>query len=63
MCPVCLTTAAILAGSATSTGGLAAVALRKLHLKKHRKESPLPMPSTSVLQGSSAGAGALELDR
>jgi hypothetical protein len=29
MCPVCLTTAALIAGSVTSTGGLAAIAIRK----------------------------------
>ena len=30
MCPVCLTTAALIAGSVTSTGGLAAIAIRKI---------------------------------
>jgi hypothetical protein len=29
MCPVCITTAAMIAGSVTSTGGLAAIAIRK----------------------------------
>jgi hypothetical protein len=29
MCPVCIATAALIAGSATSTGGLAAVAVKK----------------------------------
>jgi hypothetical protein len=29
MCPVCITTAAMIAGSVTSTGGLAALAIRK----------------------------------
>jgi len=29
MCPVCITTAVLIAGSATSTGGLAAIALRR----------------------------------
>jgi hypothetical protein len=29
MCPVCLTTAALIAGSVTSTGGLAAIAIKK----------------------------------
>lgn len=29
MCPVCITTAVLIAGSATSTGGLAAIAIRK----------------------------------
>jgi hypothetical protein len=29
MCPVCITTAALIAGSVTSTGGLAAIAIKK----------------------------------
>ena len=29
MCPVCLTTAALIAGSVTSTGGLAAIVIKK----------------------------------
>ena len=29
MCPVCLTTAALIAGSITSTGGLATIAIKK----------------------------------
>jgi hypothetical protein len=33
MCPVCLTTAILIAGSATSTGGLAAIAIWKFGVK------------------------------
>ena len=33
MCPVCLTTAALIAGSVTSTGGLAAIVIRKFGAK------------------------------
>jgi len=33
MCPVCLTTAAFIAVSVTSTGGLAAIAIRKFGIK------------------------------
>jgi hypothetical protein len=33
MCPVCLTTAALIAVSVTSTGGLAAIAIRKFAMK------------------------------
>jgi hypothetical protein len=29
MCPVCITTAMLIAGSVTSTGGLAAIAIKK----------------------------------
>jgi hypothetical protein len=33
MCPVCLTTAALIAVSVTSTGGLAAIAIKKFGMK------------------------------
>jgi hypothetical protein len=33
MCPVCLTTAVLIAGSVTSTGGLSAIAIRKFGVK------------------------------
>ena len=33
MCPFCLTTAALIAVSVTSTGGLAAIAIRKFGMK------------------------------
>jgi hypothetical protein len=33
MCPLCLTTAALIAVSVTSTGGLAAIAIRKFGVK------------------------------
>jgi hypothetical protein len=33
MCPVCLTTAALIAGSVTSTGGIAAVVIKKFGIK------------------------------
>jgi hypothetical protein len=38
MCPVCLATAALIAGSVTSSGGLAAVIVRKLGVKVSREE-------------------------
>jgi len=42
MCPVCITTAVLLAGSAGSTGGLAAVAIRKLGRKNTTNNHPIP---------------------
>lgn len=33
MCPVCITTAVLIAGGVTSTGGLTAIALRKFGTK------------------------------
>ena len=40
MCPVCLTTAALIAGSITSAGGLAAIAIRKFGGKSAIDNSP-----------------------
>jgi hypothetical protein len=45
MCPVCITTAAMIAGSVTSTGGLAAIAIRKLGGKNAVDNHPAPTPS------------------
>jgi hypothetical protein len=36
MCPLCLATAAVIAGKATSTGGLAAFVIRKFYPKRPR---------------------------
>ncbi len=40
MCPFCLATVAIIAGSATGTGGLTAVVANKFRKRKPAKESP-----------------------
>jgi hypothetical protein len=46
MCPVCITTAALIAGSVTSTGGLAAIAIRKFGGRNAIDNSPAqPDPS------------------
>ena len=42
MCPVCIATAALIAGSATSTGGLAAVVIKKLGAKSAVESNPAP---------------------
>ena len=47
MCPVCITTAVLIAGGATSTGGLAAIAIRKFGSKNSVDNSPSqPDPSS-----------------
>ena len=46
MCPVCITTAMLIAGSATSTGGLAAIAIRKFGVKNAADHHPAPTPSS-----------------
>jgi len=42
MCPVCLTTAALIAGSVTSTGGLATIVIRKFGVKNAVDNNPAP---------------------
>jgi hypothetical protein len=41
MCPVCLATAAIIAGSATGTGGLTALVARKFRARKDDARLPI----------------------
>jgi hypothetical protein len=57
MCPVCLTTAMLIAGSATSTGGLAAVAMKKFGVKNAVDKNPAP--TTSKLSRKENGAGEI----
>ena len=40
MCPVCLTTAVLIAGKVTSAGGFAAIAIRKFGVKNAADNSP-----------------------
>jgi len=42
MCPVCITTAALIAGSVTSTGGLAAIAIKRFGGKNAADNDPAP---------------------
>lgn len=42
MCPACLASALLFAGSMISTGGLAAVAIRKFAIKDQVNEPPQP---------------------
>ncbi|HET6217722.1 MAG TPA: hypothetical protein VFE27_11930 [Acidobacteriaceae bacterium] len=51
MCPVCITTAMLIAGSATSTGGLAAVAIRKFGVKNAVDNHSAPTPTKEHRQG------------
>ena len=47
MCPVCIATAMLLAGSVTSTGGLAAIALKKIGISRAADPEPAPTESQS----------------
>jgi hypothetical protein len=44
MCPVCITTALLIAGSVTSTGGLAALAIKKYGMKNAVDNDPASTP-------------------
>jgi hypothetical protein len=44
MCPVCLATAAILAGSATGTGGLTALVARRFWKRESKDKFPTIEP-------------------
>ncbi len=52
MCPVCITTAALIAGSVTSTGGLAAVVIRKFGGKNAVDNSPAQPDSNGIDKGT-----------
>jgi hypothetical protein len=45
MCPVCIATAALIASSATSTGGIAAIAIRKFGIKSAVETQPVSTPA------------------
>ena len=51
MCPVCLTTAMMIAGSVTSTGGLAAIAIRKFGVKNAVANHAAPTSSKEDRHG------------
>ena len=51
MCPLCLSTAALIAGSVTSTGGLAAIALKKFGVKNAVNHQPSPNPTKEDRHG------------
>ena len=55
MCPVCIATAMLIAGSVTSTGGLSAMAIRKFGGKNTVDNHPASTPSK--VSGSESGAG------
>ena len=55
MCPVCITTAALIAGSVTSSGGLAAIVIKKFGGKNPVDNHPAP--TASELSRTKNGAG------
>jgi hypothetical protein len=51
MCPVCITTAVLIAGSLTSTGGFAAIAINRFGVKNAVDNNPPPTPSKEDRHG------------
>lgn len=45
MCPLCVSTAMLIAGSVTSTGGLAAIAVKTFGVKSAADNHPAPTRS------------------
>jgi hypothetical protein len=58
MCPVCLATAAIIAGSATGTGGLTALVANKFRKRKSKGEFPRPTEPKEDCHGPEPYASA-----
>jgi hypothetical protein len=51
MCPVCIATAALIAGGVTSTGGLTAIALKTFGVKNAVDNHPAPTSSKETHRG------------
>jgi hypothetical protein len=47
MCPLCITTAMLITGSVISTGGIAAIAIRRFGVKNAVDNHPAQAPSQS----------------
>jgi hypothetical protein len=45
MCPVCLATALLITGGVASTGGLAAIVIKRFGVKNTAENNPSPTPS------------------
>jgi hypothetical protein len=55
MCPLCLTTAALIAASLTSTGGLAVIAIKKFSVKNALDNNSASTPSKLARKKNEAG--------
>jgi hypothetical protein len=51
MCPVCITTAVLIAGSVTSTGGAAAIAIKRFGVKNAVDNHPASTSSKEDRHG------------
>ena len=55
MCPVCIATAALIAGKVTSAGGFSAIAIKKLAVKKAADNDSASNPSRLSEKENAAG--------
>jgi hypothetical protein len=62
MCPVCLATVAILAGSATGTGGLTALVARQFRKRESKDQFPMTKQKENH-DGHQSDRGASPQDR
>jgi hypothetical protein len=60
MCPFCLATAAVIAGSATGTGGLTAFVATTIFKRKRRKKFPYQIETKEVEDGNNDSGKASE---
>jgi hypothetical protein len=60
MCPICITTAALIAGSVTSTGGLAAIVIRKFGVKNTVDKNPTERRNQDVSEHDGETQNSLE---
>jgi hypothetical protein len=60
MCPICITTAVLIAGSATSTGGLAAIAIRKFGVKNTVDKNPTERRNQNVNEHDGETTNSIE---
>jgi len=57
MCPFCLATAAVIAGSATGTGGLTAFVATTIFKRKKRETFPKQIEAKEVKDGNDSDKG------
>jgi hypothetical protein len=62
MCPLCLTTAMLIAGSATSTGGVAAIAIKMFGVKNAADNHPA-LPSSQALRQENGAGNSSRMQR
>lgn len=60
MCPFCLATAAIVASSATGTGGLTALVAGTLLIRRRKQKFPKPIDTKEIENGNDSSRSEAE---